>query len=396
MLPTDISAAAGCDEVFRDQLVRQRAANSAHRINQVKALVQQRMPDECPAGPWDPVAITGSQLAKSLEPGWGGTYSGKGEGARLPLEFAADNGQCASLAPKGNDAPADRAIGGMAVPPGIRELTSAGNTEFAGNTGRDGENNIVVYFSERADQRPSDGAACWMYVSGLGRWASAEQTGEAPQPTESPTPTATPDPTATPQPRPTPRPTPAPEPIVFILPTVEPVPAATRPATPATGAARMECWGNWHRDADAEESQERAMENRVGSDVEFRIVTMAPVPDSPDQEVRLHLVCEKRGSWSATGFAWLENATGTSLRWGKYLIAPWDTKREGGPGETSIEEHIVESYAESTDDKGMVSISNTTGLRRIIAAMRHTNTSEALLLHAEIKVLAYQHYRMTE
>ena len=73
------------------------------------------------------------------------------------------------------------------------------------------------------------------------------------------------------------------------------------------------------------------------------------------------------------------------MRWlGRYFIAPWDTERDDGPGETFIEEHIVESYAELTDDKSMVSISNTTELRRIIAAMRHTNTSEALLLHAEI------------
>ena len=82
------------------------------------------------------------------------------------------------------------------------------------------------------------------------------------------------------------------------------------------------------------------------------------------------------------------NGIASPLRF-TYFIAPRDTKQEDGPGETFVEEHVIESYAELADDKSVVSISKPTELTRIIAAMRHANTSEDLLLRAEIDGSGY-------
>ena len=37
-------------------------------------------------------------------------------------------------------------------------------------SGRDSENNIIVYFADDLPQRPSDGASCWLYFARLKQW----------------------------------------------------------------------------------------------------------------------------------------------------------------------------------------------------------------------------------
>ena len=56
------SSVTSCDQVFKNQLVRNQAAGSGARMNQIKVQVQQRQ-EECASEVWDPVIITGTQLA---------------------------------------------------------------------------------------------------------------------------------------------------------------------------------------------------------------------------------------------------------------------------------------------------------------------------------------------
>ena len=177
-----------CDQVFKNQLVRQQAAGSAQRMNQVKVQVQQRQSEECAAEVWDPVVITGTQLVATstaaTNDGWAGTVHAD---VKAPAAFATaaggptdtDGGDCAVFIAAANTyAFSNRRIGGLAVPPGLQRFTSgatAAATAGTLNSGRDGENNIVVYFSGSPDKRPSDGAPCWMYVERLGTWISGAQ-----------------------------------------------------------------------------------------------------------------------------------------------------------------------------------------------------------------------------
>ena len=64
-----------------------------------------------------------------------------------------------------------RTIGGLQVPPDLERFVSAALV----NSGRDGNNNIVIYFSGHGDERPSDGAPCWMYVERFGSWVAGTQ-----------------------------------------------------------------------------------------------------------------------------------------------------------------------------------------------------------------------------
>ena len=48
------SSVTSCDQVFKNQLVRNQAAGSGARMNQIKVQVQQRQ-EECAAEVWDPV-----------------------------------------------------------------------------------------------------------------------------------------------------------------------------------------------------------------------------------------------------------------------------------------------------------------------------------------------------
>ena len=171
-----------CDNVFQNQLVRQQAAGNAQRMNQVKVQVQQRQAEECASEVWNPIVITGADLAGTTSPGWGGTYAGRGTSVSPPGTFAADKAKCGSDAvttgSSSTDAFRDRTIGGLAVPPGLERFVSAGAANSKGaslNSGRDGENNIIVYFSGHGEERPSDGAPCWMYVARLGNWVAGTQ-----------------------------------------------------------------------------------------------------------------------------------------------------------------------------------------------------------------------------
>ena len=127
-----------CDELFREQLVAQRGANNAARMNEVRRLVQGR--EECSPEVWN-VDVDGANVARTGTPWSVSTGGGPGSGQ----------------------------IGNVAAPSGLR-----GNNLFSGNVRqtsyRDASNNILVYF--KTANKPNDGAGVWMYVSRLRQWYS--------------------------------------------------------------------------------------------------------------------------------------------------------------------------------------------------------------------------------
>ena len=156
------SSTVSCDEVFKNQLVRQQAAGNADRMSQVKVQVQQRQ-NECASEVWDPT-IMGRGDVFTADPSHGWSPSPP---VTSPVSCHEANRSDDSDASRGS-------IGGLAVPRGLVRFT--GGTTLADiGSGRDGENNIILFFSNNNDFRPSDGAPCWMYVERFGSWVSGSQ-----------------------------------------------------------------------------------------------------------------------------------------------------------------------------------------------------------------------------
>ena len=172
------SSTVSCDEIFKNQLVRQQAAGNAARMAQVKVQVQQRQ-NECASEVWDPTILGRGEVyptagtvhswASNTSTSPALTDAPKGTGvvaSGTVSKCQEDNRTDESDASRGS-------IGGLAVPRGIVRFTDTTAANIG--SGRDGENNIILFFSLNNDFRPSDGANCWMYVERFGSWVSGSQ-----------------------------------------------------------------------------------------------------------------------------------------------------------------------------------------------------------------------------
>ena len=127
-------AGSDCDGLLKDQLVVQRTASNAERMQFLISQIQGRR-DECSLDLWNPVVKQGD-----------GRPAGCPDG--------------------------DNEIGGIPVPGG---LTSSASVTVS-KSSRDTDNNIIVYWvhpddtSEVANGLPSDGAVCWLHVAAFGAW----------------------------------------------------------------------------------------------------------------------------------------------------------------------------------------------------------------------------------
>ena len=129
-----------CDGLLRSQLVFQRGASTAKRMNEVRAQIQSQR-QECAAEVWNPKVDDT-------------TYSG-GEAFCFATAEAAE-GDTAS-------------VGTQVVPAGLRDKnTITGVVRSA--SGRDADNDIIVYWGDAAN-RPTDNATCWLYVKRLATWS---------------------------------------------------------------------------------------------------------------------------------------------------------------------------------------------------------------------------------
>ena len=132
----DTQVGLNCDSVLRSQLVFQRGASTKDRIQVVISQIQSQQ-QACAKDVWDPEAIDMDEggLCYSAQPG------------KLFPAIVGDQDLPEGLTRQRGD----RTIG---------RLTS----------GRDSENNIIVYWSNTEAKRPSDAASCWLYYSRLRSW----------------------------------------------------------------------------------------------------------------------------------------------------------------------------------------------------------------------------------
>ena len=151
----------GCDQIFRSQLVNQRQINNKARMNELVAVIQNTR-DECRRDTWRPVVV---DLDKTAD---------------LTTAAKKTAQQCIS---GGRDTPDTTTwtaaeVGGFQVPLGLR-AGSRQNGLPRTTSGRDRDNNIIVYFHDRkatgrTGNPPGDGAVCWLYLARASAWSGAQ------------------------------------------------------------------------------------------------------------------------------------------------------------------------------------------------------------------------------
>lgn len=134
-----------CDSVFRNQLTFQRGASTADRMNTLVSQIQSQQ-QECDQEVWDPTVVD----LDAGPPIVGNCY---GTGGTVVTISATVNGQ----------------VGDQAMPAGLL-VKSSSDSKTRDKSGRDSENNIIVYFDLDVAKRPSDGASCWLYYARLKQW----------------------------------------------------------------------------------------------------------------------------------------------------------------------------------------------------------------------------------
>ena len=144
-----------CDQLLRNQLVFQRGASTAGRMNEVIRQIQAQR-DNCVSELWDPSATDSTPGTGPVCTDNNGDGDCDDPGDVNTAATDASHTSCASLA-----------IGEQTVPRGLRPALNAGQARS--ESGRDSSNNIIIYFS--ATNLPSDSAMCWLYVSRLNNWS---------------------------------------------------------------------------------------------------------------------------------------------------------------------------------------------------------------------------------
>ena len=141
-------AGVDCDQLLRDQLIFQRGASTADRMNVVIRNIQSRR-RECSREVWDPYVddIGYTVVIKK------GTGSGTGACFSVPPEVGGD-----------------AVVGDLSVPRGLRIKNDLDLAARKGS-GRDADNNIIVYWGN-GSRRPNDSAGCWLYIARLRSWGS--------------------------------------------------------------------------------------------------------------------------------------------------------------------------------------------------------------------------------
>ena len=125
-----------CDGILREQLVANRQASDADRINFIIQRIQEKFED-CTDLFWTPRA----------------------------REDSGHIGSCFDNTEKSS-------ISGVTVPRGLKR----GGLSVSGQSGRDARNNVIVHWTVSFGVHgllsglPSDNAYCWMYVSATGSW----------------------------------------------------------------------------------------------------------------------------------------------------------------------------------------------------------------------------------
>ena len=138
-----------CDQLLKNQLVFQRGASTAGRMNEVIRQIQAQR-DDCVSELWNP-------QAQDLS-GPTGQHADSCFGATVPKYTT-------TLTSK---------VGDLTVPRTLYTGFDTANDTARLTSGRDSDNNIIVYWHNGAStpvsRPPADNASCWMYVSRLNNW----------------------------------------------------------------------------------------------------------------------------------------------------------------------------------------------------------------------------------
>ena len=146
-IAVDTEVGLNCDGVLRNHLVFQRGASTKDRMNVVIAQIQSQNSD-CASDVWAPVVLDLDDTTATPADDKGNCYGTAGAPALL------------STKPK---------VGSQELPSGLVVGTGA-TAKARDKSGRDSENNVIVYFNLSAASRPSDGASCWLYYARLKSW----------------------------------------------------------------------------------------------------------------------------------------------------------------------------------------------------------------------------------
>ena len=144
--PMERTASLNCDNILKNQLTFQRGANTAHRMNIVISQIQAQK-QGCEADLWNPTVV-------DLSTDVGNCYGNIGTVA------AGANQTEASKKSK---------VGDANMPNGLLVWESSAYSNRTAS-GRDNENNIIIYFNLDPPKRPADGASCWLYHARLRQW----------------------------------------------------------------------------------------------------------------------------------------------------------------------------------------------------------------------------------
>ena len=140
------SVGDNCDQLLRNQLVFQRGASTAGRMNEVIRQIQAQR-DNCVSELWSPAATDATGTATVICDHDGDPFT-----PPKPCPTAGSHTSCGTT------------IGEQTVPRGL-----APDNTVRTESGRDSSNNIIIYFD--LTSLPSDSAMCWLYVSRLNNWS---------------------------------------------------------------------------------------------------------------------------------------------------------------------------------------------------------------------------------
>ena len=139
----EVEVGDDCDQLLRNQFVLTRGASTSSRLQDVIRTVQNQR-DACAPELWDPAVYDGSSGAGDAQMCFGATPD-------------TDEGDTAT-------------VGNTLVPAGLRAGNDIGGRVRA-SSGRDSDNNIIVYWSTNSASRPTDNAKCWLFVRRLNSWS---------------------------------------------------------------------------------------------------------------------------------------------------------------------------------------------------------------------------------
>ena len=139
-----------CDGILRNQLVFQRGASTKDRMNTVIAQIQSQNED-CSSDVWAPDVVDYEAAVGS------GVATGQCFSSGANESFTAGDAE-------------DWVVGEQGLAEGLLRKDTDGKFVPRKTSGRDSDNNVIVYWAVEVADRPSDGASCWLYFARLRSW----------------------------------------------------------------------------------------------------------------------------------------------------------------------------------------------------------------------------------